>query len=82
MSTNITSQKLMFEIENVIQSHIDAAKGQDRKPTKNEIMELVTHRLEELIESSENEERIWIISGIAVGIAISLHLDDKLNMNE
>ncbi len=67
----------------MIQNLIDEAKGNNRKPTKDEIIETVTIKLEELLKiSSENKERVWIISGIAVGIAISLQIDDKLKLIE
>lgn len=83
MEENITSKKLIVELDKVIQNYIDIAKAHNRKPTRDEIIETVTIKLEELLKlSSENKERTWIISGIAVGIAISLHIDDKLKLVE
>jgi len=79
MKENIASKKLIAEIENVIQNYIDEAKEHNRKPTRDEIIEAMTIKLEELLKvNSENKESVWVLSGIAVGIAISLQIEDKL----
>ena len=76
---NIKSKKMIDEMEVIIQAIINEAKDENRTPTRVEIIEKITNRLETLIKlESENNDRVLIISGIAIGIAIVLRLDDKL----
>lgn len=83
MKEDVTSKKLIDELNSVIQNYIDVAKEHNRKPTKDEIIEAMTIKLEDLLKvNSENKERVWIISGIAVGIAISLQIEDRLKALE
>lgn len=82
MKENVISDKLMVEIEKVIQNYIDVAKEHNRKPTKDEIIEEMAIKLEERLKNSENKERVWILSGIAIGITISLRIEDMLNVLE
>lgn len=80
---NITSKKLLDEMEMLIQGYIDEAKEHNRKPTRDEIIDTITNRLEILLKiESENNDRLLIISGIALGIAIVLGIDEKLKIIE
>ena len=81
MSNNITSTKIIAEIDKVIQDYIDLAKKQNIRPTRDNVIEIVTSRLEKMVgDSPGNKERTWIISGVAVGIAMVLHIEEKLNL--
>lgn len=83
MSENIESKKIMDDIEKLIQNYIDTAKKQNKTPTRDEIMETVTDKLEELLEAYfENLEMMCILSGMALGIAIVLQMEEKLKMSE
>lgn len=83
MSNNITSTKIIAELDKVIQDYIVLTKQQNMQPTRDTMIEIVTSRLEKMVElSPENKERTWIISGVAVGIAMVLHIEEKLKMNE
>ncbi len=83
MTENMTSTKIIIEIDKVIQDYIDLAKHQDIKPTRDTIIEIITSRLEKMLEASpETKEVTWAISGIATGIAMVLHIEEKLKMNE
>ena len=82
MIENITSAKTMAEIEKIIQDYIEIAKKQNRRPTRDEIVEAVIDNLEVLLKvGPEDGEKILIISGIALGIAIILEIEEKLKMN-
>lgn len=81
MSNNITSTKIIVEIDKVIQDYIDLAKKQNIRPTRDNVIEIVTSRLEKMVgDSPDNKERTWIISGVAVGIAMVLHIEEKLRL--
>lgn len=79
MSDNITSKKMMDEIEKLIQNYIDIARKQNQVPTRDDILEVVTNRLEKLQRIvPENKEISYIVSGMAMGIAIVLQIDELL----
>ncbi len=81
MKENITSKELIVEFDKVIQSYIDVARECNLKPTKDEIIEKLMVKLEDLLKiNSDNKDRTWIISGIIAGIAISLMIDEKLKL--
>lgn len=83
MNNNIESKKILDEIEKLIQNYIDDTKKQNKTPTRDEIIEAVTDRLEELLEKgSGNNEIIYIVSGMAVGIAIVLEIEEILKKDE
>lgn len=83
MEENLASKRMMNDIEELIQSYIDTMKKKNQKPTRDDIIELVTNRLEELLKlGSENKEIMWIVSGVAIGIAIILQTEDKLEANQ
>lgn len=83
MTKNISSEKIISELDNVIQNYIDTEKKQNRKPTRDKIIEVVTDRLQELLRTtSENSEKALIIYGIALGIAMALQIEVKLEENE
>ena len=83
MNNNLASTKIIAELDKVIQEYIDVSKSQNIRPTRDAMIAMVTSRLEELISlSPENKERTWIVSGIAVGIAMTLHMEEKLRLNE
>lgn len=83
MSEDITSNKMMADINGLVQGYIDTAKEQNKTPTRDEIIDKVTNRLEELLKlGSDKKEITWIVSGVAIGIAIILSIEDKLKTNE
>jgi hypothetical protein len=83
MSNNIESKKILGEIEKLIQNYIDDTKKQNKTPTRDEIIEVVTDRLEELLEKgSGNNEIIYIVSGMAIGIAVVLEIEGVLKKDE
>lgn len=83
MEENLASKNMMKDIEGLIQSYIDKMRQNDQKPTRDDILEIVTDRLEKLLEDGyENKEIMWIVSGAAIGIAIVLQTEDRLKMNE
>lgn len=83
MSNNVTSTRIIAELDKVIQEYIDLTKEQGIKPSRDTMIEMVTSRLEKMMTESEgNKERTWIVSGIAVGMAIILHIEEKLKTNE
>lgn len=80
MSEDVTSNKMMTDIDELVQSYIDTAKKQNKTPTRDEIIDKVTNKLEELLElGSEKKEITWVVSGVAIGIGIVLAIEDKLN---
>jgi hypothetical protein len=80
MNEDTTSNKMMADIDNLVRSYIDTAKQQGKIPTRNEIIDRVTNKLEELLKlGSEKKEITWIVSGAAIGIAIVLHAEDMLD---
>jgi C4-type Zn-finger protein len=83
MNKSIESKKILSEIENLIQSYLDEAKKENKVPTRDEIIEAVTDRLEKLLETySGDKEVTYIVSGLAVGIAIVLEVEELLKKNE
>ena len=82
MSENIESKKILNEIEKLIQNYVDDTKKHNKTPTRDDIIEIVTNRLEELLEKgSGNNEIIYIVSGMAIGIAIVLEIEETLKKN-
>lgn len=82
MSESMESHHIMKDIDNLIQGHMEMMKKHNHKPTRNDIIELVANRLEELLTAgSDMKEVTWIVSGVAVGIAIVLQTEDRLKMN-
>lgn len=83
MEENLTSKRMMDDIEGLIQTYIDKMKKNNQKPTRGNIIDLVTSRLDELLKiGSDNKEIMWIVSGVAIGIAIVLQTEDKLEINK
>jgi lipoate-protein ligase A len=83
MGENIESKKLLDEIEKLIQSYVDNTKKENKTPTRDEIIEVVTDKLEDLLEKgSGNNEIIYIVSGMAIGIAIVLEIEETLKKDE
>jgi hypothetical protein len=83
MSENVTSSKIMNDVDELVQNYIDTAKEQNNIPTRDETIEKVTDRLEQLLEAGYgNKEITCVVSGIAVGIAIVLQIEETLKKNE
>lgn len=83
MTENENYSKIIGDIDKTIQNYLDVAKEQNLKLTRNDVIEMVTIRLEELLKiNSDNKERTWVVSGIAIGIAIVLRIDEKLKTIE
>lgn len=83
MNEHIESKKILGEIEKLIQNYVDNTKKQNKTPTRDEIIEIVTDRLEELLEKgSGNNEITYIVSGMAIGIAIVLEIEEVLKKGE
>lgn len=81
MTENDNYSKIINHIDKTIQNYLDVAKEQNIKPTRDDIIEMVTTRLEELLKmNSDSKERTWVISGVAMGIAIVLRIDEKLKI--
>jgi hypothetical protein len=79
MSENITTNKMMDEIKKLVENYIDASKKNNKTPTRDKIIDKVSNKLCEIIEvGSEKNEIIWIASGVAIGIAIVLEIEEKL----
>jgi len=82
MSENMTSGKIMNDIDKLVQNYMDAAKEQNKIPTRDETIEKVTDRLEQLLEEGYgNNDIMCIVSGMAVGIAIVLQIEEPLKKN-
>jgi hypothetical protein len=80
MVENMASNKMMKDIDGLVQNYIDMMKSRNQKPTRDDIIDIVTNRLEELLKlGSEKKEITWIVSGVAIGIAIVLHTEDMLD---
>jgi hypothetical protein len=84
MEENVASKTMMDNITGLVQNYMETMKEQNKKPTRNDIIELVTNRLEELLKMGNDKKEItWIVSGVAIGIAIVLQTEDTLiKMNE
>jgi len=81
MTENENYSRIIGDIDKTIQNYLDVAKEQNLKLSRNDIIEMVTTRLEELLKmNSDSKERTWVVSGIAIGIAIVLRIDEKLKM--
>ena len=81
MTENENYSRIIGDIDKTIQNYLDVAKEQNLKLSRNDIIEMVTIRLEELLKiNSDNKERTWVVSGIAIGIAIVMRIDEKLKM--
>lgn len=79
MSENIESKKILEEIEKLIRNYIDDNTKQNKIPTRDEIIEIVADRLEKLLEKgSGNNEITYVVSGLALGIAIVLEIEEIL----
>ncbi len=79
MENDISSNKIMDDLDKIIQYNIDKLKEQNKKPTREEIIDIIVDRLEDLLrESSDSKEKTWILSGIAIGISIVMYIDKKL----
>jgi hypothetical protein len=82
MNENIESKKFLNEIEKLINNYIDDTKKQNKTPMRDDILDKVTDRLEELLEKgSGNNEITYIVSGMAIGIAIVLEIEETLKKN-
>jgi hypothetical protein len=80
MEENVASKRMMNDIEDLIQNYIDSMKKNNQKPTRDDILEIITSRLDKLLEVGvENKEIMWIMSGVAIGIAIVLQAEDMLD---
>jgi hypothetical protein len=83
MTENENYSRIIGDIDKTIQNYLDVAEEQNIKLTRNDIIEMVTIRLEELLKiNSDNKERTWVVSGIAIGIAIVFRIDEKLKTIE
>lgn len=83
MVENETYYKLIGDIDKTIKNYIEIAKELNRKPTRNDVIEKISTRLQELIKiNCDSKERVWILSGMAAGIVIVLRIDDKLKAIE
>lgn len=83
MSEYMESKKILERIETLIQNYVGKAKEENKTPTRDEIIEVVTDKLEELLETCyENKEIMYIVSGMAIGIAIVLEVEETLKKNE
>ena len=79
MNENITSKELIAEIDKVISGYIDERKKMNIKSTRDDILEVVLDKLEDLLETnSDNKERTAVLSGVAVGIAIVLQVEERM----
>lgn len=71
------TQKLMKAAE----EYLRLAKKADAKVTRDEVIAMITQRLGELIKENQingNKERMWVASGMAAGLALSLLIELKL----
>jgi hypothetical protein len=80
MEENVASKRMMNDIESLIQNYIDSMKKNNQKPTRDDILEIIASRLDKLLEVGvENKEIMWIMSGVAIGIAVVLQAEDMLD---
>lgn len=74
-----TSEILAAQLEKAIDKYLDAAKNAGVDVTRDDVISVVTKRLEELIKGYNLDDEIaWVASGMAVGIATVLTIELKI----
>lgn len=84
MEENKTSaEKMMKNIGDIVQIYIESMKENNQELTRSNVLEVVADKLEKIIKlSSEKGEIMLITSGITVGIAIVLEIENRLAMEK
>ncbi len=80
---NITNKQIQEEIYRAIDELISDAKKDDKKLTRDDIIEMILPKLLHMLnEKGINNEKMWIVSGMIIGIATVLMIELKLENME
>lgn len=76
---DIPSDVIIDTMNVSIDEFIRKAKNDGNEITKEAVINHVTDRLQEFMNmKGSNDKQIWIASGIAIGIAMTLAIEDRL----